>query len=274
MLCTTSAGTCARPREVIPFLLQSLNYAHCSFFFCTKLLKYIMITYTVRTAILHHPACHILCSLLSPHSYHLSVPSGIRSFYQWYGASALSSVKSRSRWEGWCWKDSRQGGRIQRLSNSITAKMGSSSGSVLIPFKHPPVLRLAVNPSKKTPTLTSNSHQNTDWCCTFPSSLTSTLFSHLSLLTLNFFLPLGGNSHGHEYVYFVLWQRNSLKQCWSLQQNIKAENFIQDSYPTKIKKLSRLSSVQICVLSHPDRLYPEIKLWGGNLLSGSGHILN
>lgn len=109
MLCTTSAGTCARPREVIPFLLQSLNYAHCSFFFCTQLLKYIMITYTVKTAILHHPACHILCSLLSPHSYHLSVPSGIRSFYQWYGASASSSVKSRSRWEGWCWKDSRQG---------------------------------------------------------------------------------------------------------------------------------------------------------------------
>lgn len=78
------------------------------FFFSTQLLKHIMIIYTIRARILHHPACHILCSLLSPHSYHLSVPSGIRSFYQWYGASALSSVKSRSRWEGWCWKDSRQ----------------------------------------------------------------------------------------------------------------------------------------------------------------------
>ena len=101
---------CARPTEVILFLLQSLNYIHCYvFFFSTHLLKCITITYTIRTAILHHPACHILCSLLSPHSYHLSVPSGIRSFYQWYGASASSSVKSRSRWEGWCWKDSRQG---------------------------------------------------------------------------------------------------------------------------------------------------------------------
>lgn len=109
VLCTTSAGTCARPREVIPFLPQSMNYIHCCFLFSTQLLKYIMIIYTVRTTNLHHPACHILCSLLSPHSYHLSVPSGIHSSYQWYGASASSSVKSRSRWEGWCWKDSRQG---------------------------------------------------------------------------------------------------------------------------------------------------------------------
>ena len=79
------------------------------FFFSTQILKYTRVIYTVRTAILHHPACHILCSLLSPHSYRLSVPSGIRSFYQWYGASASSSVKNRSQWEGWCWKDSRQG---------------------------------------------------------------------------------------------------------------------------------------------------------------------
>lgn len=120
----------------------------------------------------------------------------------------------------------------------------------------------------------SKSHQNTDWCCIFTSSLTSTLFSHLSLLTLNFFLPLGVNSHGQEYIYFVPWQCNSLKQCWSLQQNIKAENFTQDPYLTKIKKLRRLGSVQICVLSHPDRLYPGIKGWGGNLFSGSGYILN
>lgn len=49
---------------------------------------------------------------------------------------------------------------------------------------------------------------------------------------------------------------------------------MQDSCPTKISKLSKSDSVQICILSHPDRLHPEIKLWGGNLLSGSGHILN
>lgn len=110
VLCTTAAGMYARPLEVIHFFLQSLNYIHSWFFFSsTQLLKYITITYTVRTEILHHPACHIPCSRLSPHFYHLSVPSGTRSSYQWYGASALSGVKSRSRWEGWCWKDSRQG---------------------------------------------------------------------------------------------------------------------------------------------------------------------
>lgn len=62
---------------------------------------------------LHHPACHIPCFLLSPHFYHPSVPSGIRSFYQWSGASASSGARSRSRWEGWCWKDSAQGGRTE-----------------------------------------------------------------------------------------------------------------------------------------------------------------
>lgn len=66
----------------------------------------VMIVHIARTVILHHPACHIPCFLLSPHFYHPSVPSGIRSFYQWSGASASSGVRSRSQWEGWCWKDS------------------------------------------------------------------------------------------------------------------------------------------------------------------------
>lgn len=48
---------------------------------------------------------------------------------------------------------------------------------------------------------------------------------------------------------------------------------MQDSCPKKISKLGKSDSVQICIVS-PDRLHPEIKLWGGNLLSGSGHILN
>lgn len=114
------------------------------FLFSTQLLKYIIIIYIVRTMNLHHPACHILCSLLSPHSYHLSVPSGIRSSYQWYGASASSSVKSRSRWEGWCWKDSGQG-----EENIETFKPHCcEDGSVLTPFKQPSVLRLALNLSE------------------------------------------------------------------------------------------------------------------------------
>lgn len=85
---------------------------------------------TRGTVILHHPACRILCSLLSPHSYHLSVPSGIRSFYQWCGASVLSGAKSRSRWEGWYWKDSRQRRQNTETLNSPAMKMRPSSGSV------------------------------------------------------------------------------------------------------------------------------------------------
>lgn len=53
---------------------------------------------------------------------------------------------------------------------------------------------------------------------------------------------------------------------------MEAENFMQDS-AHKIKKLGRLDSVQICVLSQPGCLYPEIKLWGGNIFSGSGTSL-
>lgn len=151
VLCPSPAGMCASPMEVIPFLLQSLNYIPCPgfFFFSTQLLRYITVIYTVRTTILHHPACRILCSLLFPRSCHLSVPSGTRSFYQWYGASASSSEKSRSRWEGWCWKDSRQ-----RRQNIATFRLwccrdGALFSTCHTPFKHPSVLWLALNPSKK-----------------------------------------------------------------------------------------------------------------------------
>lgn len=90
--------------------------------FSTPTPSIIMTIYTARTVILHHPACHIPCFLLSPHFYHPSVPSGIRSFYQWSGASALSGARSRSRWEAWCWKDSAQGRRTQK-SNCTAASL-------------------------------------------------------------------------------------------------------------------------------------------------------
>lgn len=139
LLCATSTGTCARPVGVISFFFQSLNYIHCSGLLQSPTPSIIMIIYTARTVILHHPACHIPCFLLSPHFYHPSVPSGIRSSYQWSGASALSGVRSRSRWEGWCWKDSAQG-RENTEFKLHCCKPGASSVAVLTPFKHSSVL--------------------------------------------------------------------------------------------------------------------------------------
>lgn len=70
---------------------------------------------------------------------------------------------------------------------------------------------------------------------------------------------------------FILFPANvTLKQCQSLQQYEGKELHAGLLLYQKL----RSGSAKICILRHPDRLYPEIKLCGCNLLSGSGHILN
>lgn len=90
---------------------------------------------------------------------------------------------------------------------------------------------------------------------------------------LYFFFSFPRCQCGQEYIYFVPWQRNSLS-CNAEDYNRKCgQRASCRTRSTKIIKLGSSDSVQICVLSHPGCLYPEIKLWAENLFSGSGTSL-
>lgn len=89
-------------------------------------------------------------------------------------------------------------------------------------------------------------------------------------LCLFFFLPNFPRHHrGQEYICFVPWQCNSLT-CNAEYYNTKCgQRASCGTQSTKIIKSGSSDSVLICVLRHPGCLYPEIKLWAGNLFSGS-----
>lgn len=92
--------------------------------------------------------------------------------------------------------------------------------------------------------------------------------SHYQLFFFPSYFPM--HHCGQEYIYFVPWQRNSLTCNVEDYNRKRGQRASCRTQFTKIIKSGSSDSVLICVLSHPGCLYPEIKLWAGNLFSGSG----